>query len=138
MHFLLLALVLCGCKKSGKDIEIPSTLIQKEKMAALMVDIHIAESYTYLRQLDEKDRLSIGKKELSNALSSHKIAYEDFKKSYDWYIDHPQIFESVYADVVAEIKKLEKAATKVQSPKDAQDSSKMDSVKQEVISVIRK
>lgn len=104
------ALLLVGCKTKPEEVEVPDHILDKEKMVAVMADIHLAESYGYMLRVKENVRTTLAEREYAKVLKTHNITMDEFKKSYDWYMEHPSIFDLMYDDVITLIKESEQYA----------------------------
>lgn len=107
-HFLstliLFAVIIQAC--SDQD-QVPSELIQPEKMTHLMIQVHLLES--------KVSRLRL-KRDTSQFLYDHfeRLMLEEngldtaqFNKSMDFYTTNPKIFKKVYAAVVDSLLEME-------------------------------
>lgn len=102
---LLSVIVISSCGESN------NSPIPKDKMVKLMTDIHLSEVYGTM--VNDSLHQSINRNMDSIAfyyksiLAHHDVTIEDFKKSLDWYSDHPIELDSVYIEVQNEMIKLE-------------------------------
>jgi hypothetical protein len=83
-----------SCKNDNK---IPTSIIQPNLMADILVDIAIAEgfseSFLFKDSLSKKD--SVLNKEISRVLQTHNIKQQQFSKSYQYYASRPNLYKVV-------------------------------------------
>jgi len=109
--FVLLAVVfLSACKSKPEDEQPPVNILDKEKMIAVLVDIHLAESYGYMLRVDGHERTTITKAEYAKIMNTHGVEYPKFRESYDWYMNHPVVYDLMYEEVINLIKEEEQFA----------------------------
>ena len=79
------------------DNKIPTSIIQPNLMADILVDIAIAEgfseSFLFKDSLSKKD--SVLNKEISRVLQTHNIKQQQFSKSYQYYASRPNLYKVV-------------------------------------------
>ena len=93
---ILFALFLLSCQKEER----PENLISKEKMASILIDIHLAEAYSDNSRL-KKDTLFSFYKDLEiRSLEEHGVDSLSFFQSYDYYSTHIQELDQIYEWVV--------------------------------------
>ena len=99
-HFfvILLAAALAAC--GSKETKIPKSVIQPEPFAAVLADIHFAESVATEKELTGKEASDFLEKEYATIFAIHDITSEEFQKSYAFYIDHPPLINKVYLMVI--------------------------------------
>ena len=93
-------LLFSGCKKEGaSDEHLPAKLMQK-----VMMDVNLAETYcTHVQDnvhhgsMKNTDSLSAYYKTI---FSHYKITQEQFYNSMEWYKQHPEELDSVYARMI--------------------------------------
>lgn len=103
--FVLISFLFFAC--SGEQKEIPDSVLSKEKMAEVMVDIHLVEAAL---------NLNAGKQEVREKLNfdiykKHNITKEEYQKSYVYYTENPEALTEVYDIVLKELSKLQASAT---------------------------
>jgi len=110
--FIVLFFLLVACNRSN-DGEI----IEKDKMAAILTDIHLAESYSTLikdslhqsgeRNLDTLNVL------YQSVLGHYNISLKAFYTSFDWYKKHPAELDSIYQKVITNYSIMEDSLSKL-------------------------
>jgi hypothetical protein len=86
--------------------------LSPEKMEQIMLDINLAEAYSTIvkpdtvkpRQERNLDSLAVF---YQSVLKHHGITKEDFEQSLEWYKHNPEQLDSVYADMIPQMSKLE-------------------------------
>lgn len=106
---LLFLLTLISCSK--KEEKIPSDIISKEKMVELLIDFHISQAQLQI-QSPVENISQLKENYYSFILQKHKTNYNQVKKSFDYYAAHPELFSSVYENVITELSKKQTEATK--------------------------
>ena len=99
-----LAMLLCSCGNKKQD----HAPINREKMSALLIDIHFAEAYSSILPKDTNAQpASVSGKNLDSLamyhqaiFSKHKINIQDWEQALKWYTQHPQELDSVYAHIL--------------------------------------
>src|SRR5688572_21089022 len=96
IRFILVSLIcvsIFSCKES-----IPSDVIKQKKMQEVLWDVIKAEALA--QQLVKADSSKVqsveSRKLISRVFSIHNITKEQFEKSYDYYIDHPDIMRGLF------------------------------------------
>ncbi|MCS7074349.1 MAG: DUF4296 domain-containing protein [Bacteroidia bacterium] len=74
--------------------------IPPDKMAQLLAEIHISESYREIRQMPPDVSLVEGKKEYNRILQNHQVSSADFHRSFDYYSKHPEELKEVYQKAI--------------------------------------
>lgn len=103
--FTLAMFLLSSC------ISEPEPPLPPDEMKSILMDIHLAEAYSmmvtdsthYLREKD-KDSLAVF---YNDILSHYKLSKDEFIDIVDWYRHHPEQMDSVYANMITEMSKLE-------------------------------
>lgn len=86
----------------------PAGLLSKNRMIDLLTDIQLAEagaSHTYnLHQLN-----AFMAERYAAILAKHKVSYEQFVASYDYYLHHPAQLAAIYDEVIIRLTAMEAA-----------------------------
>lgn len=97
--FLILITIVSLAACSGKD-KLPAKVIQPDKFAEVLIDVHLAEADLIEKKLGaDSSRLFIAEK-YEVIFAMHDISEEEFKKSFDYYNQHPQQLFDIYEKVV--------------------------------------
>ena len=102
--YFSLFLFSCG-SPAKKQVVIPSDVLPKEKMAAVVADIHIAEAETSMKPLP--DSTSRGKLSFQKIFDKNQITKAQYDTSMAFYIDHPELLNEVYEIVLNELSKMQ-------------------------------
>ncbi|MES2689101.1 MAG: DUF4296 domain-containing protein [Bacteroidota bacterium] len=86
---------------------VPPDVIPKEKMVGILYDMHLAEGVIaiYPSKGDSNARRALGYYEI--IYKKHSTTKEEFKKSYDFYIAHPVLMDSVYTNMIEKLNEKE-------------------------------
>lgn len=107
---LCTALLAVGCKSKPEEEEVPSHILSKEQMIAVMADIHLAESYGYMLRVEADVRSKVAGEEYAKVLKTHGLDMPTFLESYEWYMSHPAVFDLMYDEVITLVKEAEQYA----------------------------
>lgn len=122
----LVFIVMAGCKS-----KVPAEIIQPLKIRAVLYDMHLADGYiTTIPNQDSAKR---------TAASYYKGVYKKFgidsaiyARSMAFYFEHPEYLNSIYKDVIENLKKskdsLDKIQAKVLKKEAAVKKAKQDSI----------
>ncbi|XZF16517.1 DUF4296 domain-containing protein [Chitinophagaceae bacterium MMS25-I14] len=102
-----LVLLLAACKT--EESHIPAG-----KMKQVLLDIHIAESWSSMCVTDSLKQHPSREKNMdslavyyNSILKHYNITSDEFQSSMQWYQHHPDELDSVYANIIPELSKLE-------------------------------
>lgn len=125
---ILFLSLLAACSTPPGYIEPPSNLLSKEKMAAVLVDMHIVEGASTFNKI-KGDTLE-ATDYIKKIYDKHGITDTLFKTSFSYYSKMPGEYEGVYEIVVEELNKIDVEYVKnapIETPevsKEARDSIK--------------
>ena len=106
---------------SHKSDSIPSKIIPKDKMADVLVDVHLAEASADNHGLSAPQVNMMMAAKYDSLFKKHEITFAQFKSSYDYYLAHPDVLSEIYSEVVNKLTTMESKATsdrKIKLPKD--------------------
>lgn len=106
LFFLLLILLLISCRQNERVVPVSPLVLGKEKMIAVLVDIHIAESAVKLKADSGHVEKSFHK-----ILSKHSVTKEQYEESLKFYVDNPEILNEIYENVLNEISRMQGEAS---------------------------
>lgn len=93
--YLFLMLIFLGAC-SGKQ-KVPKNILQPEEMKQVLWDVFLAEALA--NQLASTDSSIVANDKIKeftrNTFEVHKIDEQQFLKSYNWYVSHPETFSSI-------------------------------------------
>jgi hypothetical protein len=85
---------------TGKTNSVPSGIIPKDKMVEVLVDIHLAEAAADNRGLTKPEINLMMASKYDTIFLKHKTTFKQFKSSYEYYMNHPDMFSDIYSEVV--------------------------------------
>jgi hypothetical protein len=104
IYILPIFLFSCGKKNSNT---VPENILSKEKMVQVLTDIHIAEAEMSLGAFPDsssKEKISFQK-----IFEKEQITKEQYETSLSFYIDHPEMLNEIYQEVLNELSKKQSA-----------------------------
>lgn len=90
----------------SEEVEIPADVLPKEKMSAVLSDIHEVESliqYSALERTDSTRTVIYGY--YKTIFQNNKITPEEFKRSFNFYSTHLNLLDEVYEEVLVDLSK---------------------------------
>ena len=97
-------LLLQSC--SRKEESVHREIISPDSMVVIMVDVHLAEAAANMNRINDVQRFSAG--ELYPLIfKTHHTDSATFRKSFDYYLEHPEKFDRIYEQVIVELSKRE-------------------------------
>ena len=91
---------------TGKTNSVPSRIIPKDKMVDVLVDIHLAEAAADTRGYTRQEINLMMASKYDTIFQKNETTFEQFKSSYDYYMDHPDEFSEIYSEVVNKLTTL--------------------------------
>ena len=98
---LAILLLVVGC--SDKD-KVPSGIIPREKMEKILWDMVQADQYVAIYLLKDSTRINVKMETLKlyqEVFRIHQVSREDFRKSFSYYQDHPELTRNVFDSLLA-------------------------------------
>lgn len=102
--FLLLFFVSCN---SATDKTWSNEKLNKDKMVEVLMDVHLAEASFSVVDRNKKDAQAEMKNEYARIFKKHEVKADDFFNTYNYYISHPALLDSVYGELVSRITTLQ-------------------------------
>jgi hypothetical protein len=102
--FLAFALFSCGSPEI-KSVDIPSDILPKDKMAIVILDIHLAEAEASMRTLP--DSTSTEKLGYQKIFDKHQVTRAQYDASLTFYIEHPELLNEVYEIVLNDLSRMQ-------------------------------
>ncbi|MCS6819109.1 MAG: DUF4296 domain-containing protein [Chitinophagales bacterium] len=94
---------LSACRWSSEKI--PEHIIPYSKMQNILLDIHLADAIASREAISEdvqkRNTLSL----YHSIFEKHQISSKQFQESFNYYLLHPQLLDSMYVNIVIEISK---------------------------------
>ncbi len=107
--FLLILLFACSHKQTES---IPPTVLSKEKMAAVLVDIHLLEAMMNTNTLNPDKISSTNAPVLPtvDVFKKNNISKKQYDDSFDFYTKHPEMLTEIYQVVLNSLSKMQAEA----------------------------
>jgi hypothetical protein len=102
---MTLCILFSACGQKEKQVVIPADILPKEKMSQVLTDIHLAQAEVNLHSLPDstkKEPIDFQKIFVKDTISQHQ-----YEESLAFYIDHPELLNKVYEEVVNELSKMQ-------------------------------
>ena len=97
-------LLVFSCGQKDKSVVIPATILPKAKMARVIADVHLAEAKENLHSLPDSTKMK--PIDFQKIFEKDTISKQQYEESLTFYIDHPELFNEVYEEVVNELSKM--------------------------------
>lgn len=104
LSFALISLFF-SCKE--KDIVIPESVLSKDTLAAVMVDLQLIEAMKVKKGINDSlsnDSLLL---EYGRVFKKHNLNREQFDQSFAFYKEHPELLEEIYDKTINELSRLQ-------------------------------
>lgn len=92
---LLLSTLACSQRK-----EVTTSPIAKDKMVAILADIHLLEAQHQGNQLNEKGRVYNTIVGYEKIFHKHSVTAEQFYDAFSYYKNHPEEMDELYQEVI--------------------------------------
>lgn len=113
---ILTGVLILGAAACGQGDKVPDNVLSKEKMSAILLDMNLADAYSYditpMRGMPVPDsirQLKV-KEYYRQILDLHHISVKDFMSSYRYYEAHANRLKEVYDMMQAEITRQKNVA----------------------------
>ncbi len=123
-------LLLFACAEEKKEV-IPSDIIPKQKMADIMLDVHLLEAAMSLNTF-RTDMVSNGNPTPAfDVFGKNKITEEQYNESFEYYAQHPEQLNEIYQLVMENLSKMQaEVMNKKEDIKVKTDTVKTDTAKE--------
>jgi hypothetical protein len=108
VSFLLVVCLFFSCEKESR----PSGVMSQEELSRFLVDIYLAESRLMSNPLQKDSAMKIFLPYEQKFLTAKGIADSTVRKTYEYYLQHPQELEAVYDAVIDTLSLREQRAMK--------------------------
>ena len=106
LPLFLLCTLLAACTDVD-DVAIPADVLPKDKMAEVMVDIHLLEATVNLT-VTATDKAAFNEKgDQIDVYKKHNITRKQYEDSYLFYTRHPELLGEIYQQVLNELSKMQ-------------------------------
>ncbi len=104
IQFLLISSILLTASCSQQKEEIPSNVMPQKKMIAVLAAVHYTEATIQLRNLNYSDSTrKIAYGYYKEVFQRNKITPQQFKESFTWYKNHPEVMKELYKAVITNL-----------------------------------
>ncbi len=104
---LIIACLLFFACAGKKPVGIPETILPKQKMAEVMLDIHLLEATMNLNST-AADKVPPGNPTPNfDVLKKNNISKKQYDESFDFYSQHPALLNEVYDLVLNDLSKMQ-------------------------------
>lgn len=100
----ILGFWLASCQS---EVEIPTDILQPEQMEDLMVEANLIEGSLKANFILGDSARKVAPTLYAKMYAEHETTSEVFKKSVDWYFEHPELMEEIQKNVVARLLEME-------------------------------
>lgn len=108
--FIAVLLYSCGDKKT---LVIPEDILTKEQMVQVMTNIYIIDGATDQHNFASGITMPADPKvSYERFVNNDSLSYDAFRKSYDFYLQHPAELNQIYEQVLNEISRLQAVHSK--------------------------
>lgn len=103
--FLTALVIVCACS----DPEAPEDLIGQDLMVKVMIEVHLLEARINKVPIDPVDSTQAVYEHFEKQLFDDLgISQDQYERSFNYYVDHPNEFEKIYNAVVDTLMEREK------------------------------
>lgn len=103
---IFFCLLFCACSEK-KTENIPDHILPIQKMAAVMIDIHLLEASISLNATSV-DKFTIGSSTPGfEVLKKNNITKKQYDESFDYYTQHPALLNEVYQLALNDLSKMQ-------------------------------
>jgi DNA-binding transcriptional ArsR family regulator len=110
--FLFICLLVVACSDKP-TISIPDNVLSKEKMAAVMLDVHLLEASMSMTGIN-RNNIDLAGSSVSldlDVLKKNNITKKQFDESFNFYSNNPQLLSEVYQMVLNDLSKMQAEVT---------------------------
>jgi hypothetical protein len=134
LRFFLLIFLLTACSSDDK----PKNLIAEDKMAVVLTDIHILESYVNDLHLGNGDSsLVVYQKMKVDTLKKFGLDSANFNKSLRYYIMNPDLLKNIYAEVKKNLEAKKKKITDLEAKKNKLLATKQKAFQKKILDSLK-
>ena len=101
---LISVLIFESCARMEESV--PKEIISPDSMAALLIDIHIAEAAANVTRINDVQKFSAYDL-YPMIFKTHHTDSTAFRKSFDYYLQHPRKLDKIYEQVLNELSRRE-------------------------------
>ncbi|MBA2422768.1 MAG: DUF4296 domain-containing protein [Chitinophagales bacterium] len=107
--FFLAAIVIIICLPScnREPVLLPEDILSREKMIEILVAVHLVESSGDSRGFSMREANKLIAVRYESVMKNHGTTFNQFKASFDYYMQHPDQFDEIYQEVINQLTALE-------------------------------
>lgn len=98
---------LTACTSIEDRAVIPDTILSQEKMAEVMVDVHLLEAALNVNALSRDQQIMNSIHPDSDILKKHNVTREKYQESFTFYSQNPLLLAEVYQFVLNNLSKMQ-------------------------------
>ena len=102
--FVCLLFFSCSDKKA---VIIPDTILPKQKMAEVLLDVHLLEATMNLNITNPDKPTSGNPMPVFDVLKKNKVSKKQYDESFNFYSQHPDLLNELYELVLNELSKMQ-------------------------------
>ena len=92
------------CFAACTNDEIPKDIIPQQQMISLLTDIHLTDGELYSAPQIPDSLFKYGRAKYDAVFKKHHTTDAEFKKSFKYYAEHPDVVQDMYGEIDAIIK----------------------------------
>lgn len=104
MRIAAIVLLLCcsvGCNAPGH--EPPGDLIPRDSFVQVLADVHVIEARISHEMVVDQRTDSPAQRYYDEMYAERSITKEQYRRTYTWYTEHPELMKALYDDVLQEL-----------------------------------
>lgn len=104
---LLSVILLISCSSKEKQVSIPDDILSKEKMAEVLVDVHLLEASLNISTYSRDQVVMNNINPNSDILKKNAISKKKYDDSFSFYSKNPSLLTEVYQLVLNSLSKMQ-------------------------------
>ena len=97
--FVLFVILNFACGKS--ETKIPDSIQSPKMMTEILVEVHMVDAAVNLSSYGQPNLPTNKEKIFLQIYQKYGISKKQFEESFNYYTAHPELFEKIYAEVIA-------------------------------------
>lgn len=98
---------LIGCSSIEDRATIPDSVLSQEKMAEVLVDVHLLEASLNVSALSRDQQIMNSIHPDSDVLKKHNVTKEQYQESFTFYSQNPLLLGEIYQFVLNNLSKMQ-------------------------------
>ncbi len=104
-YLIAISFCIAACTNTKEEIQIPTTVLSKTKMAEVFINMHIYEAAININTLNNASQGGFTTLRNWDFLKTQNITYAQFNESFKFYASHPELLNDVYQLALEELSK---------------------------------